>query len=96
MRIRMLKTESGSVDGIRVRSYEKDSDYVLASTDGELSLAAAFVGAGLAVDLGGASGSTAVKAEPSAPIDPELENRAAAIEPAFAPPAAKPGRAKKQ
>lgn len=90
MHIRMLKTENGSVDGIRVSSYERDSEYVLASTDGERSLAAAFVSAGLALDLTRAAGTAAVQAEPAAPADPEPES------PATAPPPAKQGRAKKQ
>jgi hypothetical protein len=51
MRIRMLKTENGSVDGIRVQLYVEGEKYDLNATDGERELAAAFVGSGMAVDL---------------------------------------------
>ena len=96
MRIRMLKTENGSVDGIRVTSYEGGAEYVLASTDGERSLAAAFVGAGCAVDMDGGE-PAAAHVDATAPADPELERAAApAADPEPAVPAAKQGRAKKQ
>lgn len=51
MRISMLQTTPGSIDGIRVASYEADTEYDLTATAGERDLASAFVGAGLAVDL---------------------------------------------
>lgn len=48
MKITMLKTAPGSVDGIRVATYEAGAEYDLTATDGERDLAAAFVAAGLA------------------------------------------------
>lgn len=48
MKIRMLKTEHGSVDGIRVAEYIDGNDYDLSATDGERELAAAFLAAGFA------------------------------------------------
>lgn len=96
MRIRMLKTENGSVDGIRVTSYEGGAEYVLAATDGERSLAAAFVGAGCAVDLDSGT-HRAADVDAAAPADPGLERPAApAADPEPVVPAAKQGRAKKQ
>lgn len=83
MQIRMLKTENGSIDGIRVTSYEADVEYDLTATAGERDLAAAFVGAGLAVDL---------DAKPAKQRAPEPESAATA---APAEPTAKPARAKK-
>jgi len=99
MHIRMLKTENGSVDGIRVASYEGGADYVLGATDGERSLAAAFVGAGCAVELNGAQhghdGDGDGDAAPSG--GPEPGNPGTPIdEPEPAAPAAKQGRGKKQ
>lgn len=96
MRIRMLKTENGSVDGIRVASYEGGAEYVLAATDGERSLAAAFVSAGCAVDLDSGE-HRAADAGAAAPADPEIDKSAApAADREPAAPAAKQGRAKKQ
>lgn len=51
MRIIMLQATPGSIDGIRVTVYEADTEYDLTATDGERDLAAAFVGADLAIDL---------------------------------------------
>lgn len=96
MRIRMLKTESGSVDGIRVKSYEKDSEYALTSTDGERSLASAFVGAGFALNLDGDAKGTVAEPAHFPPASVESESQAASAEPAQVPPATKPGRTKKQ
>jgi hypothetical protein len=48
----MTVTTPGSTDGIRVVTYEADTEYDLTATDGERDLAAAFVGAGLAVEAG--------------------------------------------
>lgn len=53
MNIRMLKTENGSVDGIRTAVYEADSEHSLTATKGERDLAAAFVAAGLAEEVTG-------------------------------------------
>lgn len=48
MKIRMLNTERGSVDGICVSLYEVGREYDLSRTVGERDLAAAFIGAELA------------------------------------------------
>jgi len=49
MRIKMLKTAPGSIDGIRVSQYEAGAEYDLSHSQGEIDLALAFVGARLAV-----------------------------------------------
>lgn len=51
MHIRMTNTEYGSVDGIRVASYEAGQEYDLTATAGAQALAAAFVAAGLAQEM---------------------------------------------
>ena len=48
MKILMLKTTAGSVDGIRVTTYAEGQSYDLTATKGARDLAAALVGAGLA------------------------------------------------
>ena len=48
MKIRMKTTAPGSVDGIRVVTYNADTEYDLTTTAGACSLAAAFVAAGMA------------------------------------------------
>jgi hypothetical protein len=48
MKIRMLSTAPGSIDGVRVASYEAGVEYDLTNTDGARALAQAFVGAELA------------------------------------------------
>jgi hypothetical protein len=52
MRIRMLKTVPGSIDGIQVKSYGAGKDYDLTATDGERSLATALVNAQYAEEIG--------------------------------------------
>jgi predicted nuclease with TOPRIM domain len=52
MKIRMLTTERGSIDGVRVASYAADQEYDLTTTPGARALAEAFVGAGLAEEVG--------------------------------------------
>jgi hypothetical protein len=52
MRIRMLKTENGSIDGIRVQSYDEGMEYDLSGTVGARELGESFVGAGLAEEVG--------------------------------------------
>lgn len=47
----MLSTELGSVDGIRVASYDAGQEYDLTATAGERELAEAFVGAELAEEV---------------------------------------------
>lgn len=54
MKIKMLTSAPGSVDGIRVQQFDADFEYELSGTEGELDLAAAFVGAGMAIEIGGA------------------------------------------
>jgi len=78
----MLSTAPGSVDGIRVASYEADQEYDLTATPGARDLAEAFVDAGLATEVG---------AEPiqQAAADAELPPGGADVE---AAPAAKPAR----
>lgn len=48
MKILMLKTENGSIDGIRVTVYAAGAEYDLSETPGSRDLAAAFVAAGMA------------------------------------------------
>lgn len=76
MKIRMLKTVSGSLDGIRVTTYEDGKEYDLAGTSGAISLAAAFVAAGMAAEVGRAA---PVAAEPEQKaIEAAPENKAIA------------------
>jgi hypothetical protein len=51
MKILMTASAPGSVDGIRVKQYVEGAEYDLTTTPGERDLAAAFVGAGLAVEV---------------------------------------------
>ncbi|QJE03055.1 hypothetical protein HH212_26220 [Massilia forsythiae] len=69
MKIIMLSTAPGSVDGIRVMSYEADREYDLTGTAGAQDLAAAFVGAGLAKEVGSASPAPAASDSESAAIE---------------------------
>jgi hypothetical protein len=55
MTIRMLSTTPGSVDGIRVATYEAGVEYALDGSSGEQELARAFVDAGLAEQVGAES-----------------------------------------
>lgn len=52
MKIKMLSTQNGSVDGIRVKSYAADTEHDLSDSVGARSLAKAFVDAGMAVICG--------------------------------------------
>lgn len=83
MRIRMLKTENGSVDGIRVKQFAEGEQYDLTATAGERDLAAAFVGADLAVEVG---------VEPA----PEVESPEPEAAAAGAPEAKRTGRQAKK
>lgn len=78
MKIRMLKSAPGSVDGIRVGMYEVGQEYDLTATAGSRDLAISFVGAGLAEE----SGATPALAAEVAEADVASE----------APVPAKPGR----
>lgn len=82
MKIIMLSTVPGSVDGFRVTTYQADVEYDLGATDGERALAHAFVDAGLAEESGAAMTSAAAEAVTEAD---------ATAEPAEGAPA-KPGR----
>lgn len=62
MKISMLSTAPGSVDGFRVTTYAAGVDYDLGATDGERALAKAFVDAGFAEELGSAKASATAKA----------------------------------
>lgn len=50
MNITMLSTQQGSEDGIRIQEYVEGSDYALGATIGQMDLAQAFIGAGMAVE----------------------------------------------
>jgi hypothetical protein len=78
MKVRMLSSAPGSIDGIHVVMYEVDQEYDLTTTAGSRDLAAAFVDAGLAEELG-AKGVASVEV---ARADVDCE----------APASAKPGR----
>lgn len=51
MKIRMLQTENGSLDGIKVSTYDAGVEYDLTGTPGARDLAQAFVGASMAVEV---------------------------------------------
>lgn len=88
MKIRMTQTTPGSVDGIRVQSYEAGQEYDLSATAGERELAAAFVNADLAEIAGKI---TAAKPQaPEAPAFESVEPVADDAEPARAKPGRKP------
>lgn len=57
MKIRMLKTVPGSLDGIHVTTYEDGKEYDLTGTPGARDLAQAFVGARMAVEVAPATAS---------------------------------------
>jgi hypothetical protein len=88
MRIRMLKTENGSIDGIRVQSYDEGMEYDLSGTVGARELGESFVGAGLAEEVGAkarpADAEVAAVADAEVPADDSTDV-----------PAAKPGRKSK-
>lgn len=58
MKIRMLKTMPGSVDGTAVRDYEAGQDYDLTATAGARDLAAVFVREGWAEPVVTVAGGT--------------------------------------
>lgn len=51
MKITMLSTQNGSIDGIRVTGYAQGATYDLTDSPGARSLATAFVGAAMAVEV---------------------------------------------
>jgi hypothetical protein len=72
MKILMSETAPGSVDGISVATYKTGEQYDLTATAGERDLAAAFVGAGLAVEVG----AEPVEVDPPDPTgEPEVKAR---------------------
>jgi len=94
MRIRMLKTAPGSIDGVRITSYEAGQEYDLSSTPSERFLASNFVSAQLAEEAGGASAvavtdlSKVASASAAEPPVPSGDDAAPALE-------AKPARKSK-
>jgi hypothetical protein len=92
MKIRMLTTENGSVDGIRVEVYSAGTEYDLSQCQGARDLAAAFVGARMAVEVAG-------DATPAPAPAPEVAAEVApveVVEPVAAPTPGKPGRKSKK
>lgn len=51
MKIKMLSTQNGSLDGIRISSYQAGSVYDLSDSPGAISLAKAFLGARMAIEV---------------------------------------------
>lgn len=86
MKIIMLKTENGSIDGIRVKSYEIGTEHDLTGCAGSRSLAAAFVGAGMARE---------VEAEPEAEAAPPVVDATPDAAASESVPVAKHNRKKK-
>jgi hypothetical protein len=87
MKIRMLSTAPGSVDGIRVSSYEQGQEYDLTGAAGAQELAAAFVGSGLAEEVGAKSAAPAKVESAAADVAEGADPTAAE-----APAPARPGR----
>lgn len=48
MKIKMLSTQKGSINGIQIATYEAESVHDLSASKGEIELAQAFVGSGMA------------------------------------------------
>ena len=72
MNIMMKDTASGSIDGINTAIYEAGQEYDLTANAGERELAEAFVGAGLAEEVGTeAPVADAEAAEANAPVAAE-------------------------
>jgi hypothetical protein len=84
MRICMLTTLPGSVDGFRVTTYAEGVEYDLGTTDGERALAKAFVDAGFAEEQGVVKATAAT--EPAVEVDLAPESSGDATTPV------KPGR----
>jgi hypothetical protein len=70
MKILMLSTEPGSVDGFRVSTYEAGREYDLTEPAGARELAAAFVAAGLAEQVN-ASPASVGDDEPAGDEEPQ-------------------------
>ncbi|MCG2586496.1 hypothetical protein [Massilia sp. TS11] len=101
MKIRMLRTTPGSIDGIRVTSYEAGSEYDLGASKGAKDLAVAFVGAGLAEEAASVA-PAAVESSAGAPAAATESDQPAGLAEEVAPettahaaaPETKPKRAK--
>lgn len=82
MKIQMTSTQSGSIDGIRVKTYPAGSEHDLSATKGSRELAQAFVDAGMAFEvIEGVIESRPDNAEPGIQIDaqgldPVIEGKA--------------------
>lgn len=87
MKVLMLSSAPGSIDGIRVAQYEAGQEYDLTATAGARDLAVAFVGAGLAEEVGAASAPTS---DPTQQAVTDAEGTEPAAEVTAAP--ARPGR----
>jgi len=87
MKVCMLSAVPGSVDGIRVVTYEAGVEYDLGATAGERALAQALIEAGFAEETSAAKASAAGDAQ--ANLGPSLESGAGADE---TPAPGKPGR----
>jgi hypothetical protein len=95
VKIKMIETQRGSVDGCRIATYVAGAEYDLSGSAGALDLAQAFIGAGFAEPVVGAA-QPAAQAQESVPADgPLAECDAAAPEQPVAPsPARGRGRRK--
>lgn len=82
MKIKMISTQNGSVDGIHVKNYAADTEHDLSDSAGARSLAQAFVDAGMAAEvIEGTIESRPDNAEPGIQIDaqgldPVIEGKA--------------------
>jgi hypothetical protein len=94
MKIRMITTENGSLDGIRVSVYNAGTEYDLTDSQGARDLAAAFVGARMAVEV---ADEATVEPQPAPEVVAEVAP-VEVIEPVAAPEPAtgKPGRKSKK
>lgn len=72
MKIQMTSTQSGSIDGIRVKTYPAGSEHDLSATKGSRELAQAFVDAGMAV-ICGAESALGGSIEPQPNLEPFAE-----------------------
>lgn len=74
MKIRMLSTQKGSIDGIRIKEYEVGAEYELGTSPGAADLAHAFIGARMAEAV--ADVTVAPAAAASVDLEPEIEEMA--------------------
>lgn len=102
MKIRMLSTQNGSLDGIRVKEYHVGAEYDLSGSAGGRDLAQAFVGARMAVEIKGDAPADLPQSKPKAdeadepgPPAPELEAKVIEAAPQNKVLAAPKGKGKK-